>query len=356
MTDAPPSIRPLTSVRGVAALWVFVYHARSLHAAGLARATAELGYLGVDVFFILSGFIITYVYLDDFSSWQDVKKNTRRFLGLRFWRIYPLHLITLLLWLAYPIKNVYEAQNPTVSDFVQNLLLVHSWGFPVEMHWNIPSWSISVEWLLYLCFPLMAWGIGKRRDPLFNVLLLALALWTWVMYLYAIDMDMSHFAGAGLSVLRGILDFTMGITLHNLFRAGFLRRLPWDALSVAGILGLVGIIWLQSLGIIVHTALILALFAFMIYALANVRSWGHLLFSNRVMVYLGTISYSLYLFHWQYLQFTWMHRDVLFNEAALVSPQFAAKMLGLVAVAALSYHLIENPIRKWGQKLAKHPS
>ena len=353
MTDARATIRPLTSIRGFAALWVYVHHARNLSDGSFARAATELGYFGVDVFFILSGFIISYIHIDDFLSWADLKKNTRRFLTLRLFRIYPLHLITLLLLIAFPVAAYYDPGSPTAVDFIENLLMVHAWGFPVVMCWNIPSWSISTEWLLYLLFPLMAWGIGSRaRDPLFNVLLLLLALWGWVTYLYAIDWEMPYLWWSGYSVPRGILDFTMGVALHNLFRAGFLGRLPWDAISIMALLGVIIVIWLKSRDIEVYGVVMLALFAVTIYAFANLRSFGNWLFSNRVVVYLGTISYSLYMFHWQYLQVTWQYRSVLFHEESLLSPQFAAKTLGLIGLSALSYHFIENPARKWGQRLA----
>ena len=353
---ARTTIRPLTSIRGFAALWVYLHHSRNLYAGfGFLKAFVNAGFYGVDIFFILSGFIITHVHRDDFASWADIKSNLRRFLGLRFWRIYPLHLVTFLLCVILPVRTIYEPDNATAGDYIRTLLMVHSWvKFSDVFRWNVPSWSVSIEWLLYLCFPFMAWLVWRHaKGTLANVFILIAVACAWVAYLYAVDLEMPYLAWPGYSVPRGSLDFIMGVALNNLFREGFLKTLPWDALSIACVLGFVGVMWLKSLNIEVYDIVVLLLSGITIYALANIRSFGHMLFSNRAVVYLGTISYSIYMWHWYYMQATWQHRDVLFHEEAILSPGFAAKTVVLIGVGALSFHLIENPARKWGQRLAE---
>ena len=81
-----PELKPLTSIRGLAAIWVVFFHYNRTF------ELSQMGYLGVDLFFILSGFIISYVYMDKFSSSELVSKNIKRFLALRLARIYPLHI------------------------------------------------------------------------------------------------------------------------------------------------------------------------------------------------------------------------------------------------------------------------
>src|SRR5579872_5470162 len=87
-------IKPLTSIRGIAAMWVYFSHCQFLEAYNpfFARLTGN-GFYGVDIFFILSGFILSYVHIEDFTAGAAVRSNYTRFLFLRFARIYPLHFV-----------------------------------------------------------------------------------------------------------------------------------------------------------------------------------------------------------------------------------------------------------------------
>ena len=129
-------LRNLTGIRGVAALWVALLHFQS------NPAGAQLGFgpilgggaVGVDIFFVLSGFILSLKYLPQMAlGWN--RSSFCEFLVRRFARIYPLHFFTFLamaaLWLA-AARAGYASQSPVDHDgwsAICNLLLIHAWGF-----------------------------------------------------------------------------------------------------------------------------------------------------------------------------------------------------------------------------------
>jgi peptidoglycan/LPS O-acetylase OafA/YrhL len=170
----------LTGIRALAALLVLALHADQNVPAGASAALPFIsrGYLGVDFFFVLSGFIITHVY---FSSLAQPNGNAIRiFLWHRFIRLYPVHVTVLaalvaLIYLALahdiPLNNPEEWR---AADLPWQLTLLHAWGVTPRPGWNVPSWSISAEWFAYLLFPPLALALSAVRERL-TVLLIAVA-------------------------------------------------------------------------------------------------------------------------------------------------------------------------------------
>src|SRR5690349_15858316 len=162
-----PEIRALTGVRALAAIWVVLYHldgkAFRVSTAGpvgvFIDAWVRSGSIGVELFFVLSGLILSYNYAERMA--KPSVRGYREFLVMRLARIYPVHLFTLLL--LVPLYLVASRAGIPVGDprqygadeFAKNLLLVHNWFPPAAESWNVQSWSISAEWLAYLAFPLM---------------------------------------------------------------------------------------------------------------------------------------------------------------------------------------------------------
>jgi peptidoglycan/LPS O-acetylase OafA/YrhL len=152
-------ITDLTVCRAFFAAWVFVYHV-DLYVGFSARLGSfagliHRGYLGVDGFFMLSGFVLAYTH----AEFAKLKSGFFKFWGKRLARIYPLHLVTLLLFAVLFMSGLADGITPRdpdrfgLSAFVQNLFLVHGWGWASQGAWNYPSWSISTEWAGYLLFP-----------------------------------------------------------------------------------------------------------------------------------------------------------------------------------------------------------
>lgn len=175
-------ILPLTGVRAFAAWWVVLFHiAYALPSAftGLYWF-ARLGFLGVDLFFVLSGFVISYNYWTRFSV--PSLATYRSFLWLRLARLYPVHLFTLiasaLLLGGVTLSGFVGAKSFstwTPGNFLANALLVHSWRPLYIDSWNNASWSVSCEWFAYLVFPLLVLT-GLKRLPVPVALICALLL------------------------------------------------------------------------------------------------------------------------------------------------------------------------------------
>ena len=157
--SAKAEITDLTICRAVFAAWVFIYHV-DLYVGFSARlgpfaGIVHCGYLGVDGFFMLSGLVLAYTHPEFAKS----KSGLFKFWGKRLARIYPLHLVTLLLFAALFLTGLADGVTPRDPDrfgfsaFVQNLFLVHGWGWASQGAWNYPSWSVSTEWAGYLLFP-----------------------------------------------------------------------------------------------------------------------------------------------------------------------------------------------------------
>ncbi|MDU0356368.1 acyltransferase [Paraglaciecola aquimarina] len=158
------TILSLTSIRSFAALFVVWYHvAVSFTAYDFTFFNLFLnGSLSVDLFFVLSGFILHHVYKD-----KNIHKSYRKFVFTRLARIYPLHLVTLLtlLFITLVLDDFSDRYNPeyyTGLSFFLNLLLVQNWGF-IPPSWNMVSWSISAEWFMYLLFPFMVCGVSRFK-------------------------------------------------------------------------------------------------------------------------------------------------------------------------------------------------
>jgi len=158
-----PAIDSLTSLRGLAALWVVLYHFHSdiVTLLPFAKSLSPFigqGHFAVPIFFVLSGYVLTYNYLESIGA-RTGRYELFRFWGRRLLRIYPMHVVTLFVVLAMVLAarslglTISEA-GYSRTDFVLNLFLIHTWVPYFRLNWNYPSWSISSEWFAYLFFPL----------------------------------------------------------------------------------------------------------------------------------------------------------------------------------------------------------
>jgi peptidoglycan/LPS O-acetylase OafA/YrhL len=156
---SPPIVHGLTGLRFLAALVVFVSHFPELvPISGLRTGFVEQGAAGVTIFFVLSGFVLTYNYFDVFRS---TARGTASFMRARLARIAPTNTVALLV--VTPIVLVVATSPPSFGSWVVNLLMLQSL-LPVKAMnlWNIPAWSISAELVFYVLFPLFVWLVLRR--------------------------------------------------------------------------------------------------------------------------------------------------------------------------------------------------
>ena len=350
-------IKPLTSARGIAALFVVIYHGWNLFYTESADGPSPnfpflKGYLFVDFFFLLSGFIIAYVHSVDSENWNS--QSYRRFLLLRLIRVYPVHLFTLLLALLlecakflFPTNNLPFSFN-TPTSFFEHLTLSQAWGFDDATRWNLPSWSVSVEWFAYILTPVVFFlTLHRRWLVTVGIVFLCLAVLSllengpWNLNLTA------HYALA-----RGLAEYAIGSVLYRLYSRAELHR-PID--NVVAICLLLTAVNIASQGDDVVSVI---LFAFDILGISLSSNWIEKIFSLGVPMYLGRVSYSLYMVHGFFLAPTKSICSRLGSEPALIPLKiaiFGAFVLFSLAGAELCYRYVEMPARQLRHKLVGSP-
>ncbi|MBV8592424.1 MAG: acyltransferase [Acetobacteraceae bacterium] len=279
----------MTCLRGLLALWVFSYHlrlqtgARPDHWAG---AICHRGYLGVDGFFVLSGFVLAYS-----GPAPSSLSACLRFWGRRLLRIYPLHAATILLLLVLLAAATVAGISPrdpkrfALRTLWQHLVLIHGWGWADGWAWNYPSWSISSEWAGYLAFPLLL--VVMMRLPAIGV---GLAVASGAVALAWLDRS----SGSGLNItLQGPLwrflpEFTAGIALCRTVRAAASAHHGGILASASAALVL-AIGWLPDTGVV-------AALATLIGSLVVIgHGGGRVLDRVPGLRFLGGLSYAFYM-------------------------------------------------------------
>ncbi len=344
----PDVLDPLTGVRFFLALGVVLFHYQLQwtlpdEAVGLL----DRARLGVDVFFILSGFILTHVYLQG-----DGVPDYRRFLAARFARIYPAHLFILLgmlgLVLLAPLFGVgLEPGRFNPADFAGTLLLVQAW-FPREtmVLWNGPAWSLSAEWFAYLAFPAYAALALRLRARPWVIIALAAILFVALDAFYRAQFGrVLPRAEDSMGILRIVPEFLYGIGLYYLGQ----RWTPSPRVSVMGALATTAaLLTLMQLGaddrIIVAAAgpFVLSL---ALLAKARVRTC----LSHPVALFAGEASFALYLVHIPILM-VWRNAAQAFfgwpGDYRMGMAELAAMLVVTLAAAAAIHVFVERPGRR----------
>jgi peptidoglycan/LPS O-acetylase OafA/YrhL len=368
-------IKALTGLRIVAAVWVVLFHFRPMlgdASPGFRDAIAPVlncGAQGVDLFFILSGFVLTWNYLDRMGrSWST--RATLHFLWLRLARVWPVYLVTLhlaALWVIFTLHVGHvpspDAGQLTAISYVRQILLVQLWFVPFfdDSSWDGPAWSISAEWLAYLLFGLLVLVILRMKQATrarsLMVLAFAASLPPVVMLLAS-----GHFYTPWSWLPRIVTQFTAGALACAAVRR---LRLTDRARRVAGYVSLlllvavVGVLyWFDAhpiSGVVENDSggVVDMLFVPLVMALAiGVGSLPRLL-STRPMVYGGQISFCLYMLH-ELVHTSWGWAVEQFEIVAHDNP-WKWNVIGLLAIAVvlsvLMYHLVEEPARRWMRRM-----
>jgi peptidoglycan/LPS O-acetylase OafA/YrhL len=351
----PADLKPITALRFGAALWVAVYAFwENLAGAGQSGLVAK-GYLGVELFFVLSGFILSHVYL---AQAGEKRFSYGRFLWARVARVYPLHIATLLAvgllaGAAIVAGMSVDGNVLSWSSLPANLLMVHAWGLAPAAGWNHPSWSISAEWFAYLCFPAFAFVFWRLRDKPATAVLGAAAFLATLYFVF------EQWAGFPLTeatirwgALRIVPCFALGCALYLMYRKTPLKA-PAPCAGAFLVL-MLGSAWLglwDAVTVLMAGGLILSL-----ASLPNERA-GWL--ASKPAVYLGEISYSVYMVcvPWKLLAVNLAAKVTDAPDKQLHVFVWLAILALLPVVAAVSYHLVEHPARKalrgWAERRDK---
>ncbi len=384
-TVVQPHIAELTSIRFIAAMAVVLFHYHHLFEPFLPPLLNPLfahGRVSVGLFFVLSGFVMTYTY----AAWfQDDLARFRDYLRARIVRLVPLTVLALLL--ATPLVLNYSLGHPFNTDlanlldrsWIANLLLVHVYVPDDWFHslWNAASWSVGGELFFYLMFPLYARLVLSRVTRLRALVSIALVcfglesltLVASIVVAHQIIPDPETFTrilnfGIYRSPLLRIWEFLLGATLGALFL--HMRQQPVATLGsvllqrtsgrnlllVTALGGILAVTYVptpagamaEMIDALRWYALYTPFFALLIAALAWGPTWASPILRHPWLVYLGEASYALYILH------EVGHNYILIN---LQATEAANARLGLMAVvgsllsALVVHQWVEIPARRW---------
>ena len=350
-----PQLPALTGVRFVAAFMVVLLHARGalrLDVPPLLRRVAESGQLSVTLFFILSGFILVYTYARaDRPDSLSVSRAT--FWRARFARIYPVYALGLLLdapfFLGAWSSGGLHLSGPVTLALAPTLL--QAWVPPSACVWNCPGWSISAEAFFYLLFPALlplALTLSSRVAwaRLTLLWLLSLLPVTAVLLLNpALPRGVPALDVLYYGPLFRLPEFLLGMALAQRFLtvppgARAARTARWVSLVVIAALVLAGPAVMNNN---LRNVLSIPAFGALVWGLAPGQGRVAVTLARPVAVYLGEISYGLYILHAPLLNVmvtlgarTWVQGRPVFLTLGAV-------LTCVILLAGLTYRFLERP-------------
>jgi peptidoglycan/LPS O-acetylase OafA/YrhL len=373
----------LTGLRGVAAYSVLIAHAVDTafsygDVPTFHRIAERLAYFGMSLFFVLSGFVIHYNYSESFAR-ERLRVAAYKFFVARFARLYPLYVIGIIMSMPQiPVPN-FTAHPGLVLFF---LTLTQSW-FNVELAIFPPDWSVSTEWFFYFAYiplmilvrsiirPVRALALHCILAPLVLLLLFYL-LHDWLIELVQANLYLDEKVSAGawgfvtyFAPAVRLLEFVAGVLAAQAYLVLRARPSPSRKVSVALPVALGWCFAVIAVGGLTHPPL-RNILPNMIFAPALAPLMLHLclfpsslsrLLSSRLLMFMGEISYSVYI--WSFFVLTMLAASFhvpTWSPLAFANGTFKVVVVGVTTVVAYgSYILIEAPARRWLRRALNRP-
>jgi len=373
--DAAPQLTAINGMRFVAVFHIFLYHLDGSAYLGIDTMPHwldnlfEHGYVSTSFFFLLSGFILAYLY------WKpdgELAISRTRFWWQRFSRVYPVHLIALLVTMVIEI-SLWRAGHdapplPTaVASAVATMTLTQAWFAPLVPLWSWPTWALSALVFLYLIMPwlmrLLA-KLSRAQGIAWLVAMPLISLLPTLVYLCVYPDGAPHSRNRqillGSTPLFWVAHFVAGMLMSRIFAISRFERgwreRPRLWLS-AGDFALAALITLcltdpPSLPwrfILRHGAL-MPLHLIVLHDLALGRGFASRLLASAPLRFLGQTSFSIFI--WQ---------NVILALGGLLLPvlaisrgmSFALAVVALLLIAILSTYFLEKPIARWLRRMGR---
>lgn len=355
------SLPALTSLRFFAAMAIIAFHFSLNNAAIIPSYLYDIikhGNMAVNFFFVLSGFVLAYTYLDKVI-------DPRRFWVARFARIYPVYLLALLLSIPAYLTNLDTTTGypifRTITSLISELTLLQAWLPINSCGINCPGWSISAEVFFYALFPLIGVYLAKFRMRalflvVFSVWLTAIAINTplWLAYSSMSNAAAKTMFGdfIAFSPLLNLSAFIVGVATgiaflhHKPTTSAKAISYPVTLLEIGSlVLALVMIAYSGIPHALLRTGIASPFFAAIIYSLALGEGAIAKLLSNRILMILGEASYAIYILQVPISYWTRMLIKVtpLQHLGAMAYPVLYLPII--IGFSILSFYLLEKPIR-----------
>jgi peptidoglycan/LPS O-acetylase OafA/YrhL len=335
-----PLYRPdVDGLRAIAVLSVVGFHAFPEFVPG--------GFVGVDIFFVISGFLISSILL---SNLEHDRFSLVAFYGRRIKRIFPALVLVLTSVLAIGwfllVADEYRELGKHVfggSAFLSNLILWQESGYfdsAAETKPLLHLWSLAIEEQFYIFWPLLLFGLWKTGNRRFLSVIAAVAVGSFLVNVVTVDRSQSTafylpFSRVWELMIGGLLaSVAQHRSKHNILRTNLRSLLGFVLLALA--LALLD----RRRAFPGWWALLPTLGAALVIASGQDALLSRWLLSNRLVVWIGLISYPLYLWHWVLLSFA----RIVAGQTPDVATRSAAVMIS-IAMATLTYVLVERPIR-----------
>ncbi|MGE4313772.1 MAG: acyltransferase family protein [Pseudobdellovibrionaceae bacterium] len=375
--DTPPVLRGhylvLDSFRGLCAALVAISH---IHALSLISNTRffDAGSVYVDFFFVLSGFVIYANYGQKLQEGYSLKK----FMWLRFWRLYPLHFAVLMAFILSDVAQYFihiegaalyppfSAPNEGLWAIFCNLLLIQSLHTMDGLSFNGPSWSISVEFYTYLIVAVLL-SLAKKKS---DIILIGVAIASVILVMM---MRGNLYAKIDWGLFRCLYGFCIGCLTYKIYRyvdgkSWFLPKWAVHLLELLTLGGICVFIEYYSTGLL--SSILPLLFSVVIVVFAFEAGFVSRVLKARPFLILGMLSYSIYMIHifvsgkffalpirliegrTDLVLSSQLNGETVYGTSLLSGTLIEVAFLAIVIAGAfVSYYLIEKPFRNWSRKI-----
>jgi peptidoglycan/LPS O-acetylase OafA/YrhL len=340
----PAYLNALTFPRFILAILVVIFH-YGLHLDLFKESFFveffKNGAVAVSFFFFLSGFVLAYNYNET---------KTKSFLLKRVFRIFPIYIITFFVVLISQL--LLNLDTPTLFYSIMNSLGLQSWFPGHALQVNFPSWSISVEFFLYASFPIILWLYKKMKWKYFVFLSIVIIVLGWLQHYYFVvhlydpnryflEQFILYFPLFHLSTF--IAGFLGGKWIFNLKKVK-LNPFIFPIMATIGIACFILILNFENpIRLLSHNGGLIPVFFIICIGLALDKSFYYHFFGSSPLIYLGNISYGVYM--WQFPIFILF--STICDTGSLTIYQFIWYVIILIAWSSISYELIEKPSRKF---------
>lgn len=338
--DNKNEIKSLTGIRGIAALYVALFHSLELHGSGHFTTFQNFinnGFLSVDIFFLLSGFVMTLSSKKYFEG-KIYLKPYLAFMKKRFARLYPMYFIVLVFGFVF-INHFSGRMNFIIGLTMLSVLFANGY---IMIH----LWSLSTEWVAYMVYPILLKICDKFNSFIWTIIVIACSL-----LLIAYSIQLKHISAPANgnfaippvpAIIRCLSDYLLGITCFLVIRKWPKIYNYKNLISVITLLLLVVCLFIPGSDVIV-----IVLFMPLMISISNDKSWVSKIMSSTIVYFLGLISYSLYLIHPIFLHFfkdkfyeqynNLLYKTLIFNTGYLIV---------ITLVAYILFKIIELPMQK----------
>ncbi|HEY8193796.1 MAG TPA: acyltransferase [Hyphomicrobium sp.] len=370
--------RVLDSWRGIAAVCVVLFHfeaANDIHALRFVQHS----FLFVDFFFVLSGFVIAHAYGDRLTS----PANTTQFVIRRFGRVWPLHIAVLAAFVTIELlkyalishahvaatTGAFDPDGSTpLSSLPQQVLLLQGIGVTDKLTWNTPSWSISAEFWTYLLFALIITLPSRFRTAAFAI---SAALGAAIVMAYSHHgMDATY----DLGLPRCIFGFSLGCLVYWVrSRANSQSRSAGTISEVTAVIAIIAFVTITNRSPLSYAAPLL--FAVVVYIFSFEAGLVSRWLTRPVFQSLGRWSYSIYMVQaliafiiglavselqrrlgvdlWKPIVEDGISKRVIISDhVILLDVLHLVYVAVVVALAAITYRIIEQPGRRYFNRFA----